>query len=83
MRRFDSLRLSVHPVEPRAAGPVPTVRPRGRGLSVVLTNAMNAVETAVETDDGWPPTGTVSQTYTFISRPSALCAALRTELTRR
>src|SRR5712692_5768335 len=41
MLRFELSRLSVHPVEPRAAGLLPpAVRPRGRRLSVVLTLAL-------------------------------------------
>src|ERR1041384_6547142 len=40
MLRFDSSRLSVHPVEPPTAGTfLPTVRPPWRRLSVVLTLA--------------------------------------------
>src|SRR5437870_11859695 len=51
MLRFDSSRLSVHPVEPRVAGSLPTARPVGHRLSVVLTLAESEL---AETVDEWP-----------------------------
>ena len=49
----------MHPVEPRAAGLLlPTVRPKGRRLSVVLPLAINSPEKPLEVG---PPAEAVSE----------------------
>ena len=69
MLRFDSSRLSVHPVEPRAAGTLPpTVRPKGHRLSVTLILAMNE---PLKPFMVGPPAGTVSKNNRMARRKCA------------
>src|SRR6266446_6289964 len=75
MLRFDLSRLSVHPVEPRAAGPLPpTVRPKGHRLNVVLILAVNE---PLKPFMVGPPAGTVSKNNRMARRQLARLTIVR------